>query len=313
MLNAGFTIGDAPAETDAEAIARLAALQPLEYDRVREGEAERLGIRVVTLDSEVKRAREPSGHSDAQGRALRLDPPAPWPEPVDGATLLNALAAFLACHVFLPAGAADALACWTVHTYCFERFRHSPRVVFTSPAKRCGKTTALDALGLLVCKPLATANVTAAALFRTIEAAGPTLLIDEADTFLAENDDLRGVLNAGHKRGGQVIRCVGDDAEPRAFSVFGPAAIAAIGRLPGTIEDRAIIVRMHRAMRAERPAALDRKEEAEVARLAQRCARFAADHAERLAEAAPAVRHCRGRGRRLAGPARRCLGGAGAG
>jgi hypothetical protein len=68
---------------------------------------------------------------------------------------------------------------------------------------------------MISCKPLGVANISNAALFRTIELVQPTLLIDEADTFLRDNDDLRGALNAGHKRGGQVIRCVGDDADPR--------------------------------------------------------------------------------------------------
>src|SRR5262249_36075897 len=140
-----------------------------------------------------------------------------------GASLLTEISAFLVRHVFLPTGAADALAVWVVHTYCFDVSRHTPRVAFTSPEKRCGKTTALDALRLLVCAPLPTANVTAAAIFRTIELAHPTLLIDEADTFLRDSDDLRGILNAGHKRDEQVIRCVGENAEPRAFSVFSPA------------------------------------------------------------------------------------------
>ena len=42
------------------------------------------------------------------------------------------------------------------------------------------------------------ANITAAAIFRTVEAARPTLLIDEADSFLSDKEDIRGVLNAGY-------------------------------------------------------------------------------------------------------------------
>jgi hypothetical protein len=74
----------------------------------------------------------------------------------------------------------------------------------------------------------------------------PTLLIDEADTFLKENDELRGVLNTGHRKGGQITRTVGDDHEPRQFSTWAPAAIAMIGRLPDTLNDRAIAVRLRR-------------------------------------------------------------------
>jgi len=86
-----------------------------------------------------------------------------------------------------------------------------------------------------------------------------------------------------------VIRCVGEDAEARAFAVFGPAAIAAIGRLPGTIEDRAIVVRMARAKRAERPEPIRAAAEVEGAELARRCARWVADHTDRLRDADPAL------------------------
>lgn len=287
----GFTMNaEPPPELDDETFARLAKLSLAEYERVRGSEAKRMGCRAAILDRQVNAARgDGDGGTPKQGRALTLPAPEPWPEPVNGAALLDRLAAFYARHVFLPPGAAEAMAAWAVHTYCFALFRHSPRLAFTSPEKRCGKTTALDTTALVCCKPLPTANVTAAAVFRTIEAAGPTLLIDEADTFLRDNEQLRGVLNAGHKAGGQVVRCVGDDAEPRAFAVFGPAAIAAIGRLPGTIADRAIVVRMKRATRAERPEPLRDAAEAEGAELGRCCARWVADHTARLRDADPAL------------------------
>lgn len=289
--DAGFTIADKPPpETDDELIARLAKLPLLEYERERSAAAEKLGCRASILDKLVQAARGPAdAAAPGQGRKLTLPRPEPWAEPVDGAALLNAIASYLAQHVFLPAGAADALAAWTLHTYSFARFRHTPRLAFTSPEKRCGKTTALDALGFLVCLPLATANISTAALFRTVELTAPALLIDEADTFLRDNEELRGAINAGHKQGGQVIRCVGDDAEPRAFVVFSPVAIAAIGRLPGTIEDRSIIVRMQRATRGERPAPLDAAAEAAGRQLASMCARWTDDHGAALADATPAL------------------------
>ena len=45
---------------DALLIAELAAMAPLEYDRVRVAEAERLGCRTGTLDDLVQRARAAS-------------------------------------------------------------------------------------------------------------------------------------------------------------------------------------------------------------------------------------------------------------
>jgi putative DNA primase/helicase len=62
-------------------------------------------------------------------------------------------------------------------------------------------------------------------------------LIDEADTFLKENDELRGILNSGHRRGGQILRTVGEDYEPRQFLTWAPVAIAMIEQLPDTLHD----------------------------------------------------------------------------
>jgi hypothetical protein len=49
---------ETPAGSLDEAIARLGALTPLEYDQIRETEAERLRVRVTTLDDEVKKIRK---------------------------------------------------------------------------------------------------------------------------------------------------------------------------------------------------------------------------------------------------------------
>jgi hypothetical protein len=91
---------------------------------------------------------------------------------------------------------------WVAHTYLLDRFLVSPRLGVRSPTKGCGKTLLLDVLGRLVLRPLPAANVTSSAIFRVIEGHCPTLLVDEADTFLYDNDELRGVLNSGHRKGG---------------------------------------------------------------------------------------------------------------
>jgi hypothetical protein len=43
-------------------------------------------------------------------------------------------------------------------------------------------------------------NISSPAFFRVIEEMRPTLMIDEADTVLHRNDELRGILNSGYKR-----------------------------------------------------------------------------------------------------------------
>src|SRR5437870_3360351 len=96
-------------------------------------------------------------------------------------------------------------------------------------------------------------NISAAGIFRTIEEFTPTLLVDEAETFLKDNEELRGVLNSGHRRRfAAVIRLVGEQHETRIFSTWCPKAIACIGSLPGTLEDRSIVIHMRRKTAQER-------------------------------------------------------------
>jgi putative DNA primase/helicase len=112
------------------------------------------------------------------------------------------------------------------------------------------------------------------------------LLIDEADTFLYENDELRGVLN-GNRKGSTVLRTVGDDHEPRAFSVYTAVAIALIGTLPDTLHDRSVTIDLQRRRPNETitPYRPDRADHLDV--LARKAARWAQDHADRIAEHDP--------------------------
>jgi hypothetical protein len=101
------------------------------------------------------------------------------------------------------------------HTHVVPgRVFHQPFLYPRSPEKRCGKTTLMLVMYELVRRPLLVTNVAPAPLFRCIEEFRPTLLLDEADTWLRENEELRGILNGGHSRKtARVIRCVGDEHE----------------------------------------------------------------------------------------------------
>jgi len=240
--------------TDAE-IERLAKLTAPEYEHARKPAAEKLGFRSSILDRLVQAEREKlgldGGDEGKQGHAIEFPEPEPWPDPVDGAALLDGLAGAIRRHVVMSDAARDAAALWVVHTFLIDCFLVSPRLGVTSPVKGCGKTTLLDVLGRLVPRALPTANVTPAALFRVVEGYRPTLLVDEADSFLHDNDELRGVLNSGHRKGGTVLRTVGDDCEPRAFNTFCPTVIALIGHLPDTLHDRAVAIDLKRRLRTE--------------------------------------------------------------
>ena len=128
--------------------------------------------------------------------------PEPWPESVRGADLLGDLSAAVRQHVVMPDWAPDMTALWIVHTYGLDCSQVSPRLAIRSPEKGCGKTTLLDVLSCLVMRSLPTANATASAIFLVVDMQRPTLLIDEADTFLSQNEDIRGILNAPTRRSG---------------------------------------------------------------------------------------------------------------
>ncbi len=275
------------ANDDDIEIGRLARLSPLEYDRERVDAAARLGLRTRTLDVLVADAKRDKVGVEKQGRALLLPEPQPWPEPVNGAELLGEVSAGIRHHVVMPDHVADAAAIWVVHTYLIECFGISPRLAITSPEKGCGKTTLLDVLSRLVWRPLPTANATAAAIFRVVEMHQPTLLIDEADTFLRDNEELRGVLNSGHRHGGSVLRTVGDEHEPRPFATFSACVIALIGKLPATLADRSIAIELRRRLATEPIEQYRHDRTPHLDTLARKAARWMTDNADRIRNAEP--------------------------
>ncbi len=264
------------------------SLDPLAREVVRERTLAALSgkvqapARLIELAFKSQPATGNNGRKD-QGRPLHLADPEPWPEAVDGAVLLDELEALFRRYAVLPTGGAESLALWTAHGYAHDAAFVSPLLALTSPEKRCGKTTVLHILAATVKRPLPTSNITPAALFRTVERFSPTLLVDEADTFLADREELQGILNSGHtKRTAFVIRTVGDDHEPKLFSTWAPKVVALIGRLPSTLEDRSINIRMQRRTREERVERLRLGSLQEAEELQRKCARWAADSLEAL-------------------------------
>jgi putative DNA primase/helicase len=276
---------------DAE-LERLAKLGALEYERARGPAAEQLGIkRVSILDKLVAAKRAELGldaDDDLQGGAISFEEPQPWPHPVDGAELLTDVADAIRRYVVMSDHCCDTVALWVAHSYLTEHFLISPRLAIMAPTKGCGKTTLLDVVARLVRRPLAASSLTASVVFRVISKHSPTLLIDEADNFVRAdgNDELRGVLNAGHRKGGAVLRNVGDEHEPRSFTVYGAVAIALIGELPGTLADRSVTVELKRKLPSEKaePFRLDRTEHLDLVR---KIARWAQDNAEAIRAADP--------------------------
>jgi putative DNA primase/helicase len=245
--------------------------------------------------------------SGTNGRwaALELEETEPWAEAVAGGELLDELEGVLRRFVVLPRWGAEALALWVVHTYAFELGDVCAYVGIESPEKRCGKTTLLGVLSELAHRPVMASNISPSAFFRVIEEAKPTLMIDEADTFLRGNDELRGILNSGYsRRTAYVLRVSSEgaargDGEEEAkgaggrgtrtrlvrYSTWCPKVMAAIGGLPETLADRCIVIRMERKTAGEECEAL---RGFEGGRLRRQCARFVRDRGAEMAKARPA-------------------------
>lgn len=272
------------ATTDDDRIERLAALPPLEYDRVREAEAKALGVRSSTLDKMVKeRTRDKS-----QTEGIDFDDVTPWPHPVAPAELLSDLSATVQRFIICPEETAHAAALWVAMTWFMDVVQVAPLAVITAPEKRCGKSQLLFLLGRLVCRPLAASNITPAALFRAVDAWKPTLLVDEADAFMKDNEELRGLLNCGHTRdSAYIVRVVGDDHTPKRFNVWGAKALAGIGHLADTIMDRAVVLELRRKLPHEEVQRLRHAEPGLFDDLAAKLARFAIDNREALRRARP--------------------------
>ena len=147
---------------------------------------------------------------------------------------------------------AQAVACvlFAAYTHAADQFDVAPYVAVTAPEKQSGKTRLLEVLGPLCARTLRTSSISPAALYRTVADRHPTLLIDEGDTMFGKGeraDELRGLINAGHRRGNPAIRMKGSrGTQIEEFDVFGPKVFAAIGKLPETIADRCIQVRLQR-------------------------------------------------------------------
>jgi hypothetical protein len=155
-----------------------------------------------------------------------------------------------------------AVSLWIAHTFVYQRFTVTPRLMVTSPVRGCGKTTLLDLLEAMCPRPLKSDSITAASIYHAVDRERPTLLIDEADNLgLAFNGALRAVLNSGHRRGGKVTRYHGGQA--RSFSTFAPVAVAAIGTLPLPVMHRSIVIHMARRD-ARRPLTRLDKEDADT-------------------------------------------------
>ncbi|MDD2893400.1 MAG: DUF3631 domain-containing protein, partial [Halothiobacillaceae bacterium] len=279
------TTDTAPTPENINAVvAHLATLPPLEYEQRREAEAKRFGIRASALDSAVHSARKGS----EPDKATMFKEVAPWPSPVDPHELLDDVLRTIQTFIVCEIQTAIAAALWIVFTYFIHVVDVAPLATITAPEKRCGKSQLLDLIGRLCFRALVASNISSAAVYRVIEAHSPTLLIDEADSFMKENEELRGIINSGHtRRSAFVIRTVGDDHEPKQFSTWGAKAISGIGHLSETLMDRSIVLELRRKLPTESVMRLRHADPGLFEELNSRLVRLAQDAEQHIKHARP--------------------------
>lgn len=211
------------------------------------------------------------------------------PTVVNGAELAREVERFITRFAVLPSGVRLPLALWAVGTHLFEAFDSFAYLVVTSPTPRCGKSRVLELLSLLCANAQRTSNISEAALFRLIEKFKPTLLLDEMEQIREKGERaqiLRNLLNAGNRRADGAIRCVERGADVQKYSVYCPKAMAAIGALPDTVTDRAIVIEMQRRTPNEKiERFLFQHAEPEAKRIRERMAAWAKENGETIKEA----------------------------
>ena len=220
--------------------------------------------------------------------------PVPDGRDLDGGQLLAELHAALTRYVILPSPeAADAVVLWVAASHGVQAWHCAPRLDITSPVKRCGKSRLLDIIEATCHAPLITVNISPAALVRSISDDPPTLLLDEADTVFGpkaadNNEDLRGIINAGHSRNRPYIRWDMLARKPESCPTFAMAALAGIGSLPDTITDRAVVVKMRRRAPGEAVGRFrDRRDGKPLYELGERIAAWVRAHMDELRIAEP--------------------------
>lgn len=189
--------------------------------------------------------------------------------------LLEDVHAFLGRFIAYPSEHAHvAHTLWIAHTHLMDAWESTPRIAFLSPEPASGKSRALEVTEQLVPRPVQSINATPAYLFRKVSdpAGPPTLLYDEIDTVFGpkakDNEDVRGLLNAGHRRGAFAGRCVvrGKTVETEELPAYCAVALAGLGDLPDTILTRAVVVRMKKRAPGEVLQEWRRREQEPVAR-----------------------------------------------
>ncbi len=268
-------------------ISDLAQLDELSYQIKKRTIAKDLGMGVNDLDKVVKQERQ--GLEVSKITSI-IDDVEPHPAHVNGDELAHEILAIIKSHIVCNDAVAVSVTLWIFFTWCIDVCHIAPIAWINAPEKGCGKTQLATLMGRMSRRTIATANISPASLFRCIDRYSPTLVIDEADSFFNNNDDLRGIVNAGFSRDiCHLWRCVGDNNEPAPFNVFGAKIISGIGKLPSTVMDRSISITLKRALPHEKRQRVKSLPKATTSTIKAKLARWSDDNMAKVAMSKPNI------------------------
>lgn len=169
---------------------------------------------------------------------------------------------FIDRYVELPGESAAIAVEYVLLTWVHDRFDELPYLAFRTADAGRGKSRALETVGSLCYRPMfAGGGSSAAATLRLLDVFGGTLVADEfdqrRDSELAS--ELTRILNQGFQRNRPLVKCDGDNNEPRPFRCFGPKLFALRkGFSDDATETRVVSIVMRQRTRKDIPLSLPR-------------------------------------------------------
>jgi hypothetical protein len=271
-----------------ELLDALAKAKGLDYVRQRKTAAEELEVTAKAIDDEVKARREDAQVAPLYGHWIVE----PWPEPVEGGSLLRHIIKRIQRHVVISDDGVLGSALWLMLSWVHDEVAtHSPILNINSAKPESGKSTTMGLFSFLMPKCIASVEASEAAIYRAIERWQPSFCFDEFDSVLADDDKaaLRSVINSGHTREIGVMRCTGDDNVPTMFPTFAPKVIGMVGRkLPPATLSRCIFIEMRRRKKSEHIEKFNHRDDSELADLRRRL-RWSMDSEDALRNATPSM------------------------
>ena len=168
-----------------ELLDALAKTKGLDYVRQRKAAAEELDVTAKAIDDEVKARREDAQVAPLYGHWIVE----PWPEPVDGDSLLRDIIKRIQRHVVISYDGALVIALWIMLSWVHDEIAtHSPILNINSAEPESGKSTTMGLIAFLMPKCIASVEASEAAIYRAIKRWQPSFCFDEFDSILADDD-----------------------------------------------------------------------------------------------------------------------------